>query len=108
MAEKRKHNPIPWDFLDEFRGEGKYFNAEWPTLKELFDITTARYPNNKAFEAFAPKHVVYTYSEAREIITKVANKLYELGVRHGDKVGLTGKNSPEWALAYFASAYSGA
>ena len=49
MAKKPKHNPIPWDFLDEFRGEGKYFNAEWPTLKELFDITTARYPDNKAF-----------------------------------------------------------
>ncbi len=108
MADKRKHNPIPWDFLDEFRGEGKYFNAEWPTLKELFDITTARYPNNKAFEAFAPKHVVYTYTQAKEIITKVANKLYELGVRHGDKVGLTGKNSPEWALAYFSIAYAGA
>ena len=108
MADKRKHNPIPWDFLDEFRGEGKYFNAEWPTLKELFDITTARYPNNKAFEAFAPKHIVYTYAEAKEIITKVANKLYELGVRHGDKVGLTGKNSPEWALAYFSIAYAGA
>ena len=104
---KPKHNPIPWDFLDEFRGEGKYFNAEWPTLKELFDITTARYPDNKAFEAFSPKHVVYTYSQAREIIVKTANKLYELGVRHGDRVGLTGKNSPEWALAYFSIAYAG-
>jgi len=52
--------------------------------------------------------VAYTYSQARDIITKVANKLYELGVRHGDKVGLTGKNSPEWALAYFAIAYAGA
>ena len=43
MAKKPKHNPIPWDFLDKFRGEGKLFNAEWPTLKELFDITTTRY-----------------------------------------------------------------
>ena len=108
MSKKPKHNPIPWDFLDEFRGEGKLFNAEWPTLKELFDITTTRYPDNKAFESFSPKHVVYTYSQAREIIRKVANRLYELGVRHGDKVGLTGKNSPEWAMAYFAIAYAGA
>ena len=108
MSKKPKHNPIPWDFLDEFRGEGKLFNAEWPTLKELFDITTTRYPDNKAFEAFAPTHVVYTYSEARTIIKGVAAKLYELGVRHGDRVGLTGKNSPEWAIAYFAIAYAGA
>ena len=108
MAKKPKHNPRPWGFLDEFRGEGKLFNAEWPTLNEQFDITVARFPNNKAFEAFTPKHELFTYREAQTIIKGVANKLYEMGVRHGDKVGLTGKNSPEWAMAYLAIAYAGA
>ncbi|MBP5161710.1 MAG: AMP-binding protein [Spirochaetales bacterium] len=108
MSKKPKHNPKPWDFLDEFRGEGKYFNAEWPTLNEQFDITTARFPNNKVFEAFSPKHEVFTYKEAQAIMKGVANKLYEMGVRHGDKVGLTGKNSPEWAIAYLAISYAGA
>ena len=108
MSKKPKHNPRPWGFLDEFRGEGKFFNAEWPTLNEQFDITTARFPNNKVFEAFTPKHEVFTYKEAQAIMKGVANKLYEMGVRHGDKVGLTGKNSPEWAIAYLAIAYAGA
>ena len=108
MAKKPKHNPKPWGFLDEFRGEGKLFNAEWPTLNEQFDITVARFPNNKAFEVFTPKHELFTYKEAQTIIKGVANKLYEMGVRHGDKVGLTGKNSPEWAMAYLAIAYAGA
>ena len=108
MSKKPKHNPRPWGFLDEFRGEGKFFNAEWPTLNEQFDITTARFPNNKVFEAFSPKHEVFTYKEAQAIMRGVANKLYEMGVRHGDKVGLTGKNSPEWAIAYLAISYAGA
>ncbi|MBQ2528087.1 MAG: AMP-binding protein [Spirochaetales bacterium] len=108
MSKKPKHNPRPWGFLDEFRGEGKFFNAEWPTLNEQFDITTARFPNNKVFEAFTPKHEVFTYKEAQAIMKGVANKLYEMGVRHGDKVGLTGKNSPEWAIAYLAISYAGA
>ncbi len=108
MVEKGKHNPKPWDFLDDFRGEGKIFNAEWPTLNEQFDITTARFPKNKVFEAFSPKHEVFTYEEAQTIMRNVANKLYELGVRHGDKVGVSGKNSPEWAIAYLSIAYAGA
>ena len=108
MAKKPKHNPKPWGFLDDFRGEGKYFNAEWPTLNEQFDITVARFPENKAFEVFTPKHELFTYKEAQAIMKGVANKLYEMGVRHGDKVGLAGKNSPEWAIAYLAIAYAGA
>ena len=108
MAKKPKHNPKPWGFMDEFRGEGKYFNAEWPTLNEQFDITVARFPENKAFEVFTPKHEVFTYKEAQAIMKGVANKLYEMGIRHGDKVGLAGKNSPEWAIAYLAIAYAGA
>ena len=108
MAKKPKHNPRPWGFLDDFRGEGKFFNAEWPTLNEQFDITVSRCPDNKAFEAFTPKHEVFTYKEAQAIMKGIANKLYEMGIRHGDKVGLAGKNSPEWAIAYLAIAYAGA
>ena len=110
MSKKPAHNMKPWDFLDNFRGEGpgKYFNEEWPTLNQQFDITTARFPNNKVFEAFSPKHEVFTYTEAQAIMKKIANKLYEMGVRHGDKVGVTGKNSPEWAIAYLSIAYAGA
>ena len=45
MAKKQK--PLPWAFLDEFRG--KSFTGEWPTLPEMFSITVSRYPNNSCF-----------------------------------------------------------
>lgn len=106
MAKKLKHNPIPWDFLAAYKG--KFFNGEWPSLTEMFDITTERYPDNRCFECFQPEHVVFTYKEAQSILRKLANFLAKSGVRHGDRVGVTGKNSPEWAFAYFAALYAGA
>mgnify|MGYP004450886509 FL=1 len=106
---KTKHNPKPWLFLDAYRGEGegKFFTAQWPTLNELFDITTYRYPENKCLECFSPSHKLFTYKQTHAIVKALANKLYEMGVRHGDRVGVSGKNSPEWALAYLAIAYAG-
>lgn len=102
---KLKHNPIPWDFLDKYRG--KKFEGEWPTIPEMFDISCERYPDNKCFECFTPKHIVFTYKEAKEIIESFAQYLLSLGLKKGDKVGLVGKNSPEWAIGYLATLYAG-
>ncbi len=102
----RKHNPIPWDFLDNYRG--KYFKGDWPTLGEMFDITEARWGSRKCFEAFSPKHIVFTYTEAKAKINQLASWLYAQGIRKGDRVAVTGKNSPEWALAYMSIVYMGA
>jgi hypothetical protein len=87
-----------WKWLDEFRG--KDFTGEWPTVVELFDITTKRYPNNNSFIAMSPKKEVFTYAQAREKISRFGNWLVSKGVVKGDRVGVTGKNSPEWAIAY--------
>ena len=102
----KKHNPIPWDFLDNYRG--KYFNGTWPTLGEMFDITEARWGSRKCFEAFSPKHISFTYTEAKALLNKFACWLYSKGIRKGDRVAVTGKNSPEWALAYMSIVYMGA
>ena len=101
----QKMDPQPWKFLDNY--SGKFFNSEWPSLPELFNISTERYPNNKVFEAFSPKHISFTYTEAKAIMLKVANWLYSKGVRKGDRVAVTGKNSPEWAIAYLGIQYMG-
>ena len=58
----KKHNPRPWDFLDNYRG--KFFEGEWPSLPEMFDITVERWGSRKCFESFSPKHLVFTYTEA--------------------------------------------
>ncbi|MDD4082652.1 MAG: AMP-binding protein [Sphaerochaetaceae bacterium] len=103
---KVKHNPKPWDFLDSYRG--KNFEGEWPTLVEMFEISTIRYPSNKCFEAYTPDHDVYDYMDVNKIVKRVANFLIKSGIKHGDKVGLTGKNSPEWGFAYLGTLFAGA
>ena len=97
---------MPWRFLDQYRG--KYFNSEWPSLPQMFDIITERFPDNRCFEAFTPKHVIFTYTEARNRFDAVARWLYSKGVRKGDRVAVTGKNSPEWAIAYMGIVSMGA
>ena len=71
MSKKRKHNPIPWDFLDEYRGT--YFEGQWPSLYQMFCINVKRYPDRKCWEEFAPEHVSLTYKEA---LQKVKNIVY--------------------------------
>ncbi len=95
----------PWDFLDEFRG--REFSGKWPTVKEAFHISCIRYPNNECFKVFTPKYMVFTYAEAEKKIREVANYLLSQGVKKGDKIGVSGKNSPEWSIAYLGIIYAG-
>ena len=52
----------------------------------MFDITVERWGSRKCFEAFSPKHIVFTYTEAKAQIEKVAAWLYAQGIRKGDRV----------------------
>ena len=103
---QQKHALKPWDFLDEYRG--KAFQGQWPTIVEMFEISVSRYPNNKCFTAFVPKKTTLTYTQAHQYILMVANFLASKGVGKGVKVAVTGKNSPEWAIAYFGILFCGA
>lgn len=103
-ASNNKGNP--WDFLQEFKGT--LFDGEWPTVPQMFDITCKRYPDNRCFTAFAPKEFTLSYTKAREKVLQVAHYLAEKGVGPESKVAVTGKNSPEWAVAYLAILYTGA
>ncbi len=99
-------NGKPWDFLNEFRGE--VFETEWPTLPEMFEITCRRYPDNRCFTAFSPESLSMTYTQVREKVIEVAHYLRDQGIKKGDNVAVTGKNSPEWAIAYLAILHTGA
>ncbi len=87
-------------FLEEFRG--KIFNGDVPTLPELFLVSSARFPQRRCFTAYSPEEKIFTYSEAREKIFIIAEKLISDNVKKGQAVILTGKNSPEWTIAYLA------
>ncbi len=99
-------NPDAYKFLDDYRG--KDFTGTWPTIPEMFDISVKRFPDNMCFTAFNPKTLTFTYKEAHDKINAVARFLMKEGVKKGDKIAVSGKNSPEWAIAYLAVLYAGA
>ena len=101
-----KKNTLPWDFLDEFRG--KQFDGEWPTLPEMLSISATRYPNRNCLTIFEPNRITLTYSQALEKIKTLSYWMIENGVKKDDHVAVTGKNSPEWAIVYFATLFAGA
>lgn len=97
---------MPWDFLAEYKGT--YFQGEWPTLPELFRITAARHPDRPCFTVYDPDRVTLSYAQALARIETLAGFLASEGFRRGDTVAVSGKNSPEWAVAYLAVLFAGA
>ncbi|MHC6202817.1 AMP-dependent synthetase/ligase [Breznakiellaceae bacterium SP9] len=100
MSEK-----TPWAFLDDFRG--KLFEGTWPTLPEMFRITTLRFGERPCFTIYEPDRKSLSYRQALAIIEAVARYLYQAGIRKGDAIALTGKNSPEWTVAYLGIVFAG-
>jgi long-chain acyl-CoA synthetase len=96
----------PWEFLDEYRGT--YFKGEWPTLPEMFRLSAARHGDRPCLTVYDPERISCTYSEALARIERLAAYLSTQGVHRGDKVAVTGKNSPEWAVAYLGIQFAGA
>lgn len=96
----------PWDFLDAWRGT--MFEGEWPTLPQMFRISSERFPERNCFTSFEPHRVTLSYTEALKKIETLAQWFAENGVTHGDKVAVSGKNSPEWAVVYMAALFAGA
>lgn len=50
----------------------------------------------------------FTRAEVQQKVHRVAVWLYDTGVRPGDRVGILGRNSPEWCIADFAILRMGA
>ena len=98
----------PWNFLEEFRG--KKFNGEWPTFPELVKIQCMRFSERPLFTDFegegASKNTL-TYRQAYEKIITLSNWLLQTGLKKGDKVVVSGKNSPEWAVSFIATFFAG-
>jgi long-chain acyl-CoA synthetase len=99
-------NVTPWAFLEEYRG--KFFTGEWPTLPEMYRIIVTRFGERACFTVFEPDRITLTYNEALAKIEALARWLHSQGIRKGDMVAVTGKNSPEWAVAYLGILFAGA
>ncbi|MDR2468279.1 MAG: AMP-binding protein [Spirochaetaceae bacterium] len=95
----------PWAFLDEYRGE--FFSGKWPTLPQMFKITVQRHGKRACFTIYEPERISLNYCEALTKIEAAARWLHDNGVDKGVSVAVTGKNSPEWAVAYLAVLFAG-
>ncbi len=95
-----------WDELEQYRGT--WIAGEWPTISERFHLSAHLYPNSSCFTTFYPKELSLTYTEVEEFVNKTADYLIQSGIEPGDKVILTGKNSPYWGIAYLAILDAGA
>jgi long-chain acyl-CoA synthetase len=97
--------PHSWDELDTYRGE--VFTGEWPTIPDMVEITASKFPDRPCFTVFNPEKTTLSYSEAVKKIKYISLYLSSLGMRKGDRIAVTGKNSPEWAAAYLAVLFTG-
>ena len=101
----------PWAFLDNYRGAGHNgvsFGGQWPTLPEMFKISVDRYGERACFSVFEPNRISLSYKESLERVQAVARWLHSKGIKKDDKIAVTGKNSPEWAIAYLGILFAGA
>jgi long-chain acyl-CoA synthetase len=96
----------PWQIIESYRG--KYFAGQWPTIPEMYRAIVSRYGDRACFTVYEPDRISLTYNEALRLIEAAARWLHKEGIRRGDTVALTGKNSPEWAVAYLAVLFAGA
>src|SRR5205809_292542 len=83
-------------------------NSQPGTLNHLFFDAVERFDKPDALQA----KVQGTYQPIshRSLATRVrraAIGLYELGVRHGDRVVVLSENRPEWAIADYACLATG-
>ena len=98
---KRNYNTHPWDELDEYRGT--LVKGQWPTLPELLRLSADKYGDKTSFSVFKGKEKIsLSFSEVLSTVRHEGAHLRAIGLEHGEKVMIMGKNSPDWALAYFA------
>lgn len=75
--------------------------GEFPTLIEFFKHAVSLYPEKNGFTAFGQKKESYTFTEAYAEIQSIGNYLYSQGIRKGDVVAVSGKNSPQWIFSFY-------
>lgn len=106
---KAIRDDVSWRFLDEYRG--KFFKANWPTLPQMFRVSVERWPDNVCFVDFdgnGGTKQSYTYTQVWRNVETLAQWMISNGIKKGDRVAVSGKNSPEWATVFIASMLAGA
>lgn len=79
----------------------------YETIGNYLNQVAERYPDTEAL-VVCHQDVRWTYSEFNDKVDELATGLLNLGIVAGDRVGIWGPNSYEWALTQMATAKIGA
>jgi fatty-acyl-CoA synthase len=79
----------------------------YETIGEYFEGVVERFPDSEAL-VVCHQDVRWSYTEFNKRIDDLSAGLLQLGIRGGDRVGVWGPNSSEWALTQMATAKIGA
>ena len=74
------------------------------TIVDLIKVQASRIPNRIALQMVnGGEWKEYTYAETYTRSREVAWRLWQSGLRDGDRVVLVSENQPEWCIAYLAA-----
>ncbi len=74
------------------------------TIGEVFEESVKNHPDKIALKK---GNNVYNYSELKDRVLALKQYLYSLGLKPGDRFGVLGENSPEWAISYLGIVRAG-
>jgi long-chain acyl-CoA synthetase len=78
------------------------------TIIELFETSTAKYPNNfYLWEKLNGKYEGTTFSQAHDLVLQFGAGLVSLGLQKGDRVGLISEGRNAWIIAELGILYAG-
>ncbi len=78
------------------------------TIRDLLFAVCKRYAGLSALKVKKEgSYQPLMYTELRDSTEELGTALAEMGLRKGDRVGILGRNCPEWAVSYLAVACSG-
>jgi len=106
---------------DQMDNKGYYLSKPWlrfypEKVPEKVEVPRLSVPDlfNKTVERFANRDAIVFYGnrikfkKLQEYVNRMANALWEMGVRPGDTVALYLLNSPPYVISYFATLSIGA
>ena len=74
------------------------------TIVDLIKMQASRIPDRIALQMVKEgEWEAFTYAETYTLSREVAWRLWESGLREGDRVVLVSENQPEWCIAYLAA-----
>lgn len=78
--------------------------ARRQTIADMFSKTVRKHKDKVAL-IFNEER--YTYQELEHLAIQTAGKLYDAGLRRGDRIAVYGKNSDKYVIVWLASLYGG-